>query len=80
MPTMRDAKNKSPLPTYSPEMGQDQQGINRFFILVEQAKLPKATFLSFEGSLVRFDTKADALAFCRMANASFISFPYTPKK
>ncbi|CAB4162108.1 hypothetical protein UFOVP779_13 [uncultured Caudovirales phage] len=76
---MRDAKNKSPLPTYSPELGQDQQGINRFFILVEQSKIPKATFLSFEGSLVRFDTLADAKSFCKMANASFISFPYTTK-
>jgi hypothetical protein len=76
----RKAAKPNPLPTYSPELGQDQQGTNRFFILVEQAKLPKATFLSFEGSLVRFDTRADALAFCRMANASFISFPYTPKK
>lgn len=79
MLTMRDAKNKSPLPTYSPELGQDQQGINRFFILVEQSKIPKATFLSFEGSLVRFDTLADAKAFCKMANASFISFPYNAK-
>lgn len=76
---MRNAKNKNPLPIYSPEMGQDQQGINRFFILVEQAKLPKATFLSFEGSLVRFDTLADAKTFCKMANASFISFPYPSK-
>lgn len=75
----KTAKPK-PLPTYSPELGQDQQGINRFFILVEESTHPKATFLSFDGSLVRFDTKADALAFCRMANASFISFPYTPKK
>jgi hypothetical protein len=69
----------NPLPTYSPELGQDQQGINRFFILVEDSRKHKATFLSFEGSLVRFDTKADALAFCRMANASYISFPYQSK-
>lgn len=69
-----------PLPTYSPEQGHDQQGINRFFILVEHHQDRKPVFLSFEGSLVRFDTKADALVFCRMANASFISFPYTPKK
>ena len=76
----RKTAKDNPLPTYSPELGQDQQGINRFFILVEDNRLPKATFLSFEGCLVRFDTKADALTFCRMANASFISFPYTPKK
>jgi hypothetical protein len=76
---MPSAKSKSPLPVFSPELGQDQQGINRFFILVEQGRLPKATFLSFEGSLVRFDTLADAKTFCRMANASFISFPYPSK-
>ena len=76
---MPGAKSKSPLPTYSPELGQDQQGINRFFILVEQSKIPKATFLQFDGSLVRFDTLADAKAFCKMANASFITFPYTTK-
>jgi hypothetical protein len=76
---MPDAKKQSPLPVFSPELGQDQQGINRFFILVEKGKLPKPAFLSFEGSLVRFDTLADAKAFCKMANASFISFPYTTK-
>jgi hypothetical protein len=46
---------------------------------VEDSRKPKPIFLSFEGSLVRFDTLADAKAFCKMANASFISFPYTPK-
>jgi hypothetical protein len=75
----RKTAKPKPLATYSPELGQDQQGINRFFILVEKDIQPKATFLSFGGSLVRFDTKADALAFCRMANASFITFPYPSK-
>lgn len=77
---LEKTNKKNPLPTYSPEIGQDQQGTNRFFILVEDSRKPKPTFLSFEGGLVRFDTKADALAFCRMANTSFISFPYTPTK
>lgn len=70
-------KSKSPLPVFSPEPGQDQQGTNRFFILVEDSRKSKPTFLSFEGNLVRFDTITDAKCFCKMANTSFISFPYT---
>lgn len=73
------AKDKSPLPFYSPEIGQDQQGTNRYFILIENSRITKAIFLSFDNSMVRFDTKTDAQLFCKMANASFITFPYTTK-
>ena len=76
---LANKKDKSPLPVYTTELGQDQQGINRYCILVTDCRKSKPTFLSFEGSLVRFDTITDAKCFCKMANTSFISFPYTTK-
>lgn len=67
----------SPLPRYSPQDGQDANGIIRQFILVEGGSFKHSPgFLMYAGQLLRFTTKADAALFCQMANDGFIDFPF----
>lgn len=66
-----------PVPIYSAEEGRDSNGSTKHFILVTGKMFKHSPgFLALDGQLIRFDTKADALLFCRMANAGFIDFPF----
>lgn len=63
--------------TFKIEEGRDANGSTKLFILVTGGMFKHSPgFLSWDGSLIRFDTKADATLFCLMANAGFISFPF----
>jgi len=67
----------SPLPKYSPQAGQDANGITRQFILVEGGSFKHSPgFLIYGGQILRFTTQADAALFCNMANDGFIDFPF----
>lgn len=68
--------------TFKAEEGRDANGSTKHFILVNSPMFKHSPgFLSWDGMLVRFDTKADANLFCRMANAGYLDFPLmTPTK
>lgn len=64
-------------PTYKTEEGRDSNGNTKHFILVTGGMFKHSPgFLSWDGVLVRFDTKTDAALFCQLANTGFIDFPY----
>ena len=71
---------------YTAEQGRDSNGSTKHFILVTGGMFKHSPgFLSWDGILVRFDTKTDAALFCKLANTGFIDFPFckptkTPKK
>jgi hypothetical protein len=61
--------------TYTIEEGRDSNGSTKQFILVKGGNFKHSPgFLSWDGVLVRFDTKTDAALFCQMANTGFIEF------
>ena len=63
-------------PTYKTEEGRDSNGSTKHFILVTGGMFKHSPgFLSWDGILVRFDTKTDAALFCQLANTGFIDFP-----
>jgi len=63
--------------TFKVEEGRDSNGSTKHFILVTGGNFKHSPgFLSWDGVLVRFDTKADAALFCLLANTGFISFPF----
>ena len=79
--TPKPSQKASPLPICRPYRGQNSNGSVRWFILLDGAGLNKSNpvFLTFK-HLVAFETPADAELFCQMANASFLSFPFTQPK
>ena len=63
--------------TYTAEEGRDANGNTKHFILVKGGHFKHSPgFLSWEGMLLRFDTKTDAALFCQLANTGFIDFPF----
>lgn len=78
MGNSKGSSKPSPLPICTPYRGQDSNGAVRWFILLQGAGANRSNpvFLSFK-QLVAFETAADAELFCQMANASFLSFPFS---
>jgi hypothetical protein len=63
-------------PFFTAEKGRDANGSTKYFVLVSSCSLKNSPgFMMFAGGLLKFDTKADALTFCDMANTGQITFP-----
>lgn len=63
-------------PFFTAERGRDANGSTKYFVLVSGKHLKNSPgFMMFAGGLLRFDTKADAVTFCDMANTGQIEFP-----